>query len=207
MTTPVLVQDRAREGDTLFRSLVEHVTDIISVLDADGRFRYVSPAVEPVLGLRPDELTGSDALDAVHPDDQPALVATLASLETLKALKRLGVLLALDDFGTGYSSLNYLRRFPVDTLKIDRSFVQELGSNASSLAIVRAVVSLAHALEMDVTAEGFETSTQLARLRDAYCDHGQGYYFSKPLPVEQMNALLASVFGCSSVASPAPLLR
>ena len=116
-----------------------------------------------------------------------------ATLDTLHALHRLGVRIALDDFGTGYSSLNYLRRFPVDTLKIDRSFVQELGSSSSSLAIVRAVIALAHALEMDVTAEGFETSTQLARLRDAYCDHGQGYYFSKPLPVDQMNQLLASM--------------
>jgi EAL domain-containing protein (putative c-di-GMP-specific phosphodiesterase class I) len=107
--------------------------------------------------------------------------------------RRLGVRLALDDFGTGYSSLNYLRRFPVDTLKIDGSFVRELESDNGSLAIVRAVISLAHALQMDVTAEGFETAAQLARLRDAYCDHGQGYYFAKPLPGEQMNRLLASV--------------
>jgi EAL domain-containing protein (putative c-di-GMP-specific phosphodiesterase class I) len=115
------------------------------------------------------------------------------TLRTLHALRRLGVRLALDDFGTGYSSLNYLRRFPVDTLKIDGSFVRELESDNGSLAIVRAVISLAHALQMDVTAEGFETAAQLARLRDAYCDHGQGYYFAKPLPGEQMNRLLASV--------------
>jgi PAS domain S-box-containing protein len=118
-----------------------------------------------------------------------------AAIRTLIALRRLGVQLALDDFGTGYSSLTYLRRLPVDTLKIDQSFVQELGTNATSEAIVRAVIALAHALGMNVTAEGFETATQLARLRDAYCDHGQGYYFSKPLPVGQMDELLASISG------------
>ena len=116
-----------------------------------------------------------------------------STLRTLRTLRGLGTRLALDDFGTGFSSLNYLRRFPVDTLKIDRAFVQELGSSASSLAIVRAVVSLAHALEMNVIAEGFETPQQLARLRDAYCDQGQGFYFSEPLTPEQMDQLLFSV--------------
>jgi PAS domain S-box-containing protein len=115
------------------------------------------------------------------------------ALHTLHALRRMGVTLALDDFGTGYSSLSYLRRFPVDTLKIDQSFVQELSSNASSVAIVRALIALAHALGMNVTGEGFETAAQLARLRDAYCDHGQGFYFSRPLPADGMDDLLASL--------------
>jgi len=115
-----------------------------------------------------------------------------ATSRALQGLRRLGVRLALDDFGTGYSSLSYLRHFPVDTLKIDRSFVQELDGDANCLAIVRAVISLAHALHMEVTAEGFETATQLARLRDAYCDHGQGYYFARPLQPDQIGRLLAA---------------
>lgn len=116
-----------------------------------------------------------------------------SALRTLHAIGRMGVHLALDDFGTGYSSLSYLRRFPVHTLKIDQSFVQELTSNASSVAIVRALVALAHALDMDVTGEGFETAAQLSRLRDARCDHGQGFYFSRPLPAAAMDDLLGSL--------------
>ncbi|MHB8575390.1 MAG: sensor domain-containing protein [Dehalococcoidia bacterium] len=108
----------------------------------------------------------------------------------LHALKALGVKLAIDDFGTGYSSLSYLARFPVDTLKVDRSFVQQLGTDAATTAIVRATVALAHALHMDVTAEGIEQSEQLVRLRRLHCDRGQGFYFSRPLPAAAIASLL-----------------
>jgi diguanylate cyclase (GGDEF)-like protein/PAS domain S-box-containing protein len=96
------------------------------------------------------------------------------------ALKRLGVELAIDDFGTGYSSLSWLRRFPVDTLKIDRSFVTELASEREAAAVVRAVTTLAHDLGMRVTAEGIETAAQAMTAVALHCDHAQGYHFARP---------------------------
>ena len=115
-----------------------------------------------------------------------------AALSTLHALQQLGIRSAIDDFGTGYSSLSYLRRLVVDTLKIDRSFVSGLDRDDRNLAIVRAVASLGHALDMTITAEGIETPTQLDRLRSVGCDRGQGYYFSRPLSPEACADLLAS---------------
>ena len=105
-----------------------------------------------------------------------------ATAHTLQALKDLGVGLSIDDFGTGYSSLSYLKRFPVDVLKIDRSFVDGLGTDADDHAIVGAVVSLAHALGLSVVAEGVETTSQLNELRRLGCDSAQGYLLGRPEP-------------------------
>jgi len=115
-----------------------------------------------------------------------------AAVKTLWELKNLGVHLAVDDFGTGYSSLNYLLRFPVDTLKIDRAFVSGLGTDDQSIAIVRSVIDLARSLNLAVTGEGIETVEQLGQLRELGCQQGQGYLFAHPLTSDAIAALLTA---------------
>jgi diguanylate cyclase (GGDEF)-like protein len=140
--------------------------------------------VEQVLartGLPPEYLT----LEIT----ESALMTNAASaLAVLSALKELGVQLAIDDFGTGYSSLTYLQRFPLDILKVDRSFVEELGVSVEGEEIVSAVINLAHALGLKVVAEGVETALQLEVLQAFECDLAQGYLFSKPLPASEIVA-------------------
>ncbi len=109
---------------------------------------------------------------------------TKAATIALRELRNLGLHLAVDDFGTGYSSLTYLKRFPVEAIKVDRSFVSGLGIDAEDSTIVEAVVNLGHSLGLTVVAEGVETPLQLSRLRDAGCDAGQGYLFGRPRPAE-----------------------
>lgn len=113
------------------------------------------------------------------------------AISMLGHLKALGVQLAIDDFGTGYSSLSRLYHFPIDTLKIDRSFVGRMAGDRQKAEIVRAIVTLAHSLGMDVTAEGIEGSDQLNMLRDLQCEQGQGYLFSRPVPMAAAATLLA----------------
>jgi diguanylate cyclase (GGDEF)-like protein/PAS domain S-box-containing protein len=113
-----------------------------------------------------------------------------ATLAVLQDLKQLGLCLALDDFGTGYSSLNHLKRFPIDTLKIDRSFVHTITTNSDDASIVCAVISMGKNLHMRVVAEGVETRAQLSFLQDRECPFGQGYYFSQPLTGQACTQLL-----------------
>jgi diguanylate cyclase (GGDEF)-like protein/PAS domain S-box-containing protein len=113
-----------------------------------------------------------------------------ATTSVLQQLKAMGVYLAVDDFGTGYSSLSYLRRFPIDALKIDRSFVREITSNPDDATIVSAVISMGRSLKQRVIAEGVETRQQLAFLQNQRCGEGQGYYFSRPVLPEQFAKLL-----------------
>ena len=113
------------------------------------------------------------------------------ALAILQRLRQMGVGLKLDDFGTGYSSLTYLHRFPIDTLKIDRSFVMRLPSAAESVAIVRAILTLARSLEIDVVAEGVETRRQAEMLRFMGCEYGQGYWYSRPVDLATLRELLA----------------
>ena len=123
-----------------------------------------------------------------------------AAVKLLTQLRNLGVQLSIDDFGTGYSSLSYLQRFPIDTLKIDRSFVTQMMENEENLAIVRTIVALAQNLGMDVVAEGVETEDQLRLLRKLECENGQGFLFSTPLGGGQLDEFIAN---CSLIEETA----
>jgi len=125
------------------------------------------------------ELTESAVM--TNPEDSAAI---------LEQLSRMGVLVSVDDFGTGYSSMSYLRRFPIDKLKIDRSFIAELTTRADDASIVQAIVSLAHGLRLKVVAEGVETLEQLKFLQSVGCDQYQGYHFSEPLPATEFAELV-----------------
>ena len=112
------------------------------------------------------------------------------AVTTLARLRELGISVSIDDFGTGYSSLGYLKRFPIDNVKIDRSFIKDLPHDTDDAAITRAVIAMAHSLRIRVVAEGVETREQLEFLRTHECDECQGYFLSRPLPASEF-ALLA----------------
>ena len=142
--------------------------------------------VEQILdesGLTPSSLTLEITESALMRD-------AASALQVLRALKALGVTLAIDDFGTGYSSLSYLHRFPLDVLKVDKSFVDGLGSGGDGMEIVAAVIKLAHALGLQVVAEGVECAAQLEQLASMGCDFAQGYLFSRPVPAQEVEQKL-----------------
>ena len=134
-------------------------------------------------GLEPDSLI-LEITESVMMQDMEL------SIERLGALKQLGVRLAVDDFGTGYSSLNYIRRFPVDILKVDKSFVDGVSEGGEASALTAAVIELAGILNLKPVAEGIERADQLERLLELHCDMGQGFFFAKPLPAGELQALL-----------------
>jgi EAL domain-containing protein (putative c-di-GMP-specific phosphodiesterase class I) len=108
----------------------------------------------------------------------------------LERLKKLGIKIALDDFGTGYSSLNYLKKFPIDIVKLDRSFINSIAEEGIDTLLIKNILALAHDLKYEVVAEGIETKEQLDYLRNFACESGQGFLLSKPLPEENVNKLL-----------------
>jgi EAL domain-containing protein (putative c-di-GMP-specific phosphodiesterase class I) len=120
-------------------------------------------------------------------------------LERLRALKAIGVRLAIDDFGTGYSSLGYLQRFPIDILKIDKSFVDNVGMTGGEPALARAVIALGETLRLQTIAEGIEQRRQLNGLQELGCEMGQGYYFARPVAASAIDAILAGESGTISV--------
>ena len=135
-----------------------------------------------------------NALNPRHPQLEitEGVMVHHGSAAALRELEALGVRVAMDDFGTGYSNLSYVKRLPVNALKIDRSYVAGLGKNDEDTAIVHATVAFAKALGLSLTAEGIENAEQLSRLMEAGCEHGQGYHFAKPLPEAEVSAFLAA---------------
>jgi len=131
-----------------------------------------------------------------------------STTDVLQALKAMGVQLAIDDFGTGYSSLSYLKRFPIDTLKIDQSFVHDIASNPDGTTIVSAVIAMGNSLHKRVSAEGVETQAQLTFLRAEHCGEAQGYYFSRPMAAEEYTELLrAGISGHPAISGWADVPR
>jgi len=154
----------------------------------DSLIQLVSEVLDDTgLGADALELEITESLVMQNPEQTAKL---------LVLLKEMGVHLAMDDFGTGYSSLAYLKRFPIDSIKIDRSFIQGLPGDVDDATITQAVIAMAHSLRLRACAEGVETKQQLQFLREQGCDEVQGYYFSRPLPfdrfVEYMRAHQAS---------------
>jgi diguanylate cyclase (GGDEF)-like protein/PAS domain S-box-containing protein len=148
----------------------ELVIDIINILEDTG--------------LPPEnlELEITESMVMSNPERATAI---------LRELRAVGVHLAIDDFGTGYSSLGYLKSFPVHTLKIDRSFIQDVPADPDDVAITHAIIAMGHSLRLDVVAEGVETAEQLAFLREHGCDYMQGFLVGKPMPAEELSRLLA----------------
>jgi len=123
------------------------------------------------------------------------------TIAILHELRSLGIRIVMDDFGTGYSSLNYLRSFPFDKIKIDKTFVHDMSKGGDSVAIVKAIVDLARALNIDVVAEGVETEEQLELLVAEGCTEVQGYYFSKPGPIESFEKIFNACNGRIELAA------
>jgi EAL domain-containing protein (putative c-di-GMP-specific phosphodiesterase class I) len=113
-----------------------------------------------------------------------------ATLATLRSLKGMGLRLSIDDFGTGYSSLAYLKRFPLDALKVDRSFVKDMSAAADDTAIPSAIIAMAHSLKLEVVAEGVETQEQMAFLKERGCEYAQGYFIGRPMAAPQLTTIL-----------------
>jgi EAL domain-containing protein (putative c-di-GMP-specific phosphodiesterase class I) len=167
-----------------------HDADLAAVV----RSALASAKLEP--GYLELELTESALMS--NPEESAA---------TLQSLSAMGVHISIDDFGTGYSSLSYLRRFPLDKLKIDRSFIRDVMTNADDACIVRAIISLAHSLRLRVVAEGVESSQQLDFLRELGCDQYQGFYCSPAVPADQFVTLIARLRSQTADFNEADMLR
>jgi EAL domain-containing protein (putative c-di-GMP-specific phosphodiesterase class I) len=159
----------------------------------ENLLRYVARALDES-GLAPAALELEITESMVMYDPERAV-------KLLTQLKDMGIRLSLDDFGTGYSSLSCLKRFPLDSVKIDGSFIRDVPEDADDCAITRAIIAMAHSLRLRVTAEGVETGEQLRLLREWGCDEVQGYYFSKPLPEDEVLQLLQNSAACAAAGT------
>ncbi|MFJ8234998.1 EAL domain-containing protein [Ureibacillus sp. NPDC094379] len=162
---PIKVAVNLSPQDFLQHALVDRVKQVLIETNLEPQYLEI-------------EITESMTMDVDH------------AIATMENLHELGVQIAIDDFGKGYSSLNYLKNFPIDHLKIDRSFVNDILNDHNDVKIISAIISLAHGLNLKVIAEGVETKEQASFLSNLLCDQAQGYYYSKPLPVSEIEKLL-----------------
>jgi diguanylate cyclase (GGDEF)-like protein/PAS domain S-box-containing protein len=169
--------------------------------NAGYKFKSISINISSVDLLQPDLLDNIEKIiksTSINPNiveleiTETVLMQSLdSSIDILKKLMDMGIRIALDDFGTGYSSLNYLRKIPINTLKIDKSFIDNITSDKKEESIIKNIIRMAHSMDLKVVAEGVETEEQLEILKKRKCDYIQGYYFSKPLPANRIEKLLA----------------
>jgi len=181
-----VLTNACRKADEIAKLMGRSIPVAVNVSPRQFRQRDLVQSIESVLNN-----TGIDPRCLELEITESCLVHdTRNFIKTLHDLKSLGVKLAIDDFGTGYSSMAYLKDFPVDRLKIDKVFVGNLETEPTNIAILKAIIALGHSLGLKVVAEGVETAYQQAFLHGIGCDELQGYYFSKPLPVEAFLELL-----------------
>jgi diguanylate cyclase (GGDEF)-like protein/PAS domain S-box-containing protein len=157
--------------------------------------QFTQPNLVENIGMLLNELSLSPNVLKLEITESTVMEDPLAAVEMLQHMKALGIRLAIDDFGTGYSSLSYLHRFPLDTLKIDRSFISGITSEINGMEIARTVMPLAKNLRLDVVAEGVETAEQVEELKKLDCKYAQGYYFWRPLSSEQAENLISARAG------------
>ncbi len=165
---------------------LSHLTVAVNLSPVQFELQDITALTERVLretGL-PAACLGIEITESALMRDSGAII------DTLRRLSGMGVTLFLDDFGTGYSSLSYLQRFPIDVIKIDRSFIRDVTSNAGDASISRAIIAMARSLGMKTVAEGVDTHAQVDFLRTHRCDMVQGYYYSPPLPAEELTRRL-----------------
>ena len=180
--------------------LNESCKQSVKWLNAGYKFKSISINISSVDLQQPDFLENiKDILKntSINPNiveleiTETVLMQSLdSSINILKKLMDMGIRIALDDFGTGYSSLSYLRKIPISTLKIDKSFIDNITSNKKEESIINNIIQMAHSMDLKVVAEGVETKEQLSILKERNCDYIQGYYFSKPLPASEIEKLL-----------------
>jgi EAL domain-containing protein (putative c-di-GMP-specific phosphodiesterase class I) len=176
------VRTACHEGRELQEAMGRQLAIAVNLSPRQFRQKNLAAQVEAALresGLPPQCLE-------IEITEQTLMSNSPATNETLIALRRLGVKIAIDDFGTGFSSFSYLLQYEVDRLKIDRSFVDRSAEDPNAAAIVHAIISMAHGLNLKVVAEGVETSGQLDFLLHRHCDEAQGYYFGEPVPVDRV---------------------
>jgi EAL domain-containing protein (putative c-di-GMP-specific phosphodiesterase class I) len=176
------IRTACHEGRELQRSLGREL--VIAVNLSPRQFRQKNLASLVSLALRESGLPAHNL--EIEITEQTLMSNSAATNETLRQLRKLGVKIAIDDFGTGFSSFSYLLQYEVDRLKIDRSFVNRSADDPTAAAIVRAIISMAHGLNLKVVAEGVETNDQLNFLLRRRCDEAQGFYFGKPVPVDMV---------------------
>jgi EAL domain-containing protein (putative c-di-GMP-specific phosphodiesterase class I) len=184
-----VLREACRQAAECQRSTAHRDKPLTLNINLSGRQLQVPEVVNDVAtalresGLQPDSLVLEMTESMLMDDDENVLTI-------LRRLKDLGARLAIDDFGTGYSSLSYLHRFPVDMLKIDRSFVERLSHASDNAELARTIVRLGQSLQLVTVAEGVEDSAQFLALRRMGCDVGQGYYFGKPMATEEISRML-----------------
>jgi EAL domain-containing protein (putative c-di-GMP-specific phosphodiesterase class I) len=184
-----VVDEACRQG-RLWQLKLDDPTFAISVNLSARQFQHSGLVPEVLDAIR---VSGMDPHSLVLEITESVLMQhTASTIDKLAQLRGHGIRLAIDDFGTGYSSLSYLDRFPVDTLKIDRSFVDGFGGGREGPVLVRAIIELGHALGLDVVAEGIEREDQVGPLSDLGCKLGQGYLFSRPVDAEVLDLLLSA---------------